>query len=78
MSSANFRKNRFFGPGRRLAAPGGPKIVGGARWREGKSQGNSRLSEGGRVLRFLGRPEGLQEVRCVAAGFLRLVSIGRG
>ena len=77
MSSASFRKNRVFGPGRRLAAPEGPKIAGGAsRWREGKSQSNSRPSEGGRVLRFLGRPKGLQEVRCVAAGFSRLVAIG--
>ena len=30
MSSARFRKIGFFGPGRRLAAPEGPKIVGGA------------------------------------------------
>jgi hypothetical protein len=30
MSSASFRKNRFFGPGRRLAAPEGHKIAGGA------------------------------------------------
>ena len=30
MSSASFRKNWFFGPGRRLAAPEGPKIAGGA------------------------------------------------
>ena len=30
MSSASFSKNRFFGPGRRLAAPEGPKIAGGA------------------------------------------------
>ena len=29
MNSASFRKNRFFGPGRRLAAPEGHKIVGG-------------------------------------------------
>ena len=29
MSSASFRKIRFFGPGRRLAAPEGPKIAGG-------------------------------------------------
>ena len=28
MSSARFRKIGFFGPGRRLAAPEGPKIVG--------------------------------------------------
>ena len=30
MSSASFRKKMFFGPGRRLAAPEGPKIAGGA------------------------------------------------
>ena len=30
MSSASFRKIGFFGPGRRLAAPEGPKIAGGA------------------------------------------------
>ena len=30
MNSASFRKNRFFGPGRRVAAPEGPKIAGGA------------------------------------------------
>ena len=30
MSSASFRKIRFFGPGRCLAAPEGPKIAGGA------------------------------------------------
>jgi hypothetical protein len=30
MSSASFRKNRFFGLGRRLAASEGAKIVGGA------------------------------------------------
>ena len=63
MSSASFRKFVFFGPGRRLAAPEGPKIVGGPRWREGKTQGNSRPSEGGRVLRVLGRPEGPQGER---------------
>jgi len=61
-------------------ASGGPRGTqncwGGPRWREGKSQGNSRLSEGGRVLRFLGRPQGVQEVRCVAAKFSRLVAVG--
>ena len=30
MSSASFRKIAFFRPGRRLAAPDGPKIAGGA------------------------------------------------
>ena len=30
MSSASFRKIGFFGSGRRLAAPEGPKIAGGA------------------------------------------------
>ena len=30
MSSASFRKIRFLGPGRRLAASEGPKIAGGA------------------------------------------------
>ena len=30
MSSASFRKIEFFGPGRRLAAPEGPRIAGGA------------------------------------------------
>ena len=30
MSAASFRKIRFFGPGRRLAASGAPKIGGGA------------------------------------------------
>ena len=30
MSSASFRKIRFFGPGKRLAVPEGPKIAGGA------------------------------------------------
>ena len=30
MSGASFRKIRFFGPGRRLAASEGPKIAGGA------------------------------------------------
>ena len=30
MSGASFRKIRFFRPGRRLAAPEGPKIAGGA------------------------------------------------
>ena len=30
MSSASFRKIRFFAPGRRLAASEGPKIAGGA------------------------------------------------
>ena len=77
MSSASFRKNRFFGLGRRLAAPEGPKIVGGASLAR-REKPNFRLSEGGRVLRFLGRPEGLQEVRCVAAGFSRLVAVGLG
>ena len=78
MSSASFRKTRFFGPGRRLAAPEGPKIAGGASLARRENQGNSRPSEGGRVLRFLGQPEGLQEVRCVAAGLSRLVAVGLG
>ena len=55
MSSASFRKIRFFVSGRRLAAPEGPKIAGGASLaRRGKP--DSQPSEGGRVLRLLGRP----------------------
>ena len=74
MSGASFRKILFFGPGRRLAASEGPKIaqIGSlARMKKGYS----RPSEGGRVLRLLGRPQALEEVRCVAATFSRLVAI---
>ena len=55
--------------------PRDPKSLGGPRWREGKSQGCSRPSEGGRVLRFLGRPEGLQGERSnlrICRGFSRI------
>ena len=74
MSGTSFRKIRFFGPGRRLVASEGPKIaqIGSlARMKKGYS----RPSEGERVLRLLGRPQALEEVRCVAATFLRLVPI---
>ena len=62
MSSASFRKNRFFGPGRRLAAPEGPKIVGGASLAR-REKPDSRPSEGGRVLRFLGPAQWAQMQR---------------
>ena len=67
MSSASFRKIGFFGPGRRLAAPEAPKIAGGASLarRENLIPGHP---SGGRVLRFLGRPEGLQGERSNLAG----------
>ena len=74
MSGASFRKIRFFGPGRRLAASEAPKIaqIGSlARMKKGYS----RLSEGGRVLRFLGRPQALEEVRCVAVELSCLLAI---
>ena len=45
MSSASFRKIWFFGPGRRLGAPEGPKIAGGPRW------GSAPLSRKGASLR---------------------------
>ena len=59
MSGASFRKIRFFGPGRRLAAPEGPKIVGGASLAR-REKPDSRPSEGGRVLRFLGPAQSTQ------------------
>ena len=73
-----FQENRVF---QAWEASGGPRGTqnrwGGLAGAKEKSQANSRLSEGGRVLRFLGRPQGLQEVRCVAAKLSRLLSIGR-
>ena len=75
-----------FDPETRLAASEGPKIaqIGSlARMKKGYSRLSeggrvlrfSRPSEGGRVLRLLGRPQALEEVRCVAATLSRLVAI---
>ena len=41
------------------------------------SRENSRPSEGGRVLRFLGRPESLGDERGLACELSRLVAVGR-
>jgi hypothetical protein len=52
MSSARFRKIGFFGPGRRLAAPEGPKIVGGASLARRENQDSLSL-KGPRSFEFL-------------------------
>ena len=74
MSSASFRKNRFFGPGRRLAAPEGPKIAGGASLCEGKSLIPGHPS-GGRVLRARGRASGSRVAS--DTGSVKMCGLGR-
>ena len=60
MNSASFRKNRFFGPGRRVAAPEGPKIAGGAWSRLGGSRELRRAS--GTTQEPQGRPRSSPEM----------------
>ena len=72
MSSASFRKIAFFGPGRRLAAPEGLKIAGGASLAR-KEKPDSRPSGGGRVLRFLGPAQWAQmQLDSADLGWLRV------
>ena len=75
MSSASFRKNRFFGLGRRLAASEGAKIVGGASLaRRENPWYNSRPSVRKRVLRVLGPPWATQ----AAAVYFPAMRQGKG